>query len=245
MSTEDDDLQLSASTLEALKSFMSERDEQQRRFEELRGKAEDGHDKRIVTMTDFEEDWNQSQFWYDDATALSLAEELLEGATDQTVIGLVSAPSVYVKIQELKATGRISPNITVKLFEFDRRFEVFGEDFIPYDFQSPLRGLPAELKNKFDNVLVDPPFLSEDCQTKTALSVKWMTRSWDTTSESRGSKTRIMLCTGERVQALVERLYRQAGLKVTRFEVRHRKGLSNEFRCYSTFQSERIRFVDL
>jgi len=160
------DGRLSASTLEALKSFMSERDEQQRRFEELRGKAEDGHDKRIVTMTDFEEDWNQSQFWYDDATALSLAEELLEGATDQTVIGLVSAPSVYVKIQELKATGRISPNITVKLFEFDRRFEVFGEDFIPYDFQSPLRGLPAELKNKFDNVLVDPPFLSEDCQTK-------------------------------------------------------------------------------
>ena len=52
---------LSASTLEALKSFMSERDEQQRRFEELRGKGEDGHDKRIVTMTDFEEDWNQSQ----------------------------------------------------------------------------------------------------------------------------------------------------------------------------------------
>jgi hypothetical protein len=52
---------LSASTLEALKSFMSERDEQQRRFEELRGKAEDRHDKRIVTMADFEEDWNQSQ----------------------------------------------------------------------------------------------------------------------------------------------------------------------------------------
>lgn len=42
------------------------------------------------------------QFWYDHTTAQQFAEELLDGATDETVIGIVSAPSVFVKIQEMK-----------------------------------------------------------------------------------------------------------------------------------------------
>lgn len=46
---------------------------------------------------------------------------------------------------------------------------MFKDDFITYDFTKPLRGLPAELKGKFDRVLMDPPFLSEDCQTKSEL----------------------------------------------------------------------------
>lgn len=71
-----------------------------------------------------------------------------------------------------QASGKIAKDITVKLFEFDPRFEVFGDDFVPYDFQQPLRGLPPQLKGAFDRVLIDPPFLSEDCQTKsTSLSL--------------------------------------------------------------------------
>ena len=70
-----------------------------------------------------------------------------------------------------QASGRIAKNITVKLFEFDPRFEVFGDDFVLYDFQQPLRGLPPQLKGAFDRVLIDPPFLSEDCQTKSIPSV--------------------------------------------------------------------------
>lgn len=55
------------------------------------------------------------------------------------------------------------PQIT--LLEFDKRFEVFKNEFVFYDFENPIR-LPAELKGTFDCVIVDPPFLSEDCQTK-------------------------------------------------------------------------------
>jgi len=31
-----------------------------------------------------------------------LAEEILDGATEETLVGIISAPSVFVKIQELK-----------------------------------------------------------------------------------------------------------------------------------------------
>jgi len=37
-----------------------------------------------------------------------LAEEILDGATEETLVGIISAPSVFVKIQELKVCVRIS-----------------------------------------------------------------------------------------------------------------------------------------
>lgn len=53
----------------------------------------------------------------------------------------------------------------VWLLEYDPRFAVFKDEFIMYDFGKPLK-LPQWMKGSFDRVLVDPPFLSEDCQTK-------------------------------------------------------------------------------
>ncbi|KAF8250269.1 N-6 adenine-specific DNA methyltransferas-like protein 2, partial [Wilcoxina mikolae CBS 423.85] len=242
---------LAPSTWDALAEFMREKDEQARRFEDLRLKAEQEHEARIATMEDFEEDWNHSQFWYSDETASALAEALLEGATEDTVIGLVSAPTVYVKIREWKSTGRISKNITVKLFEFDQRFAVFKDDFIPYNFQHPLRALPPSLKAKFDRVLIDPPFLSEDCQTKTALTVRWMTKPWvaqrigaSASAESEVQQPRIMLCTGERMKDLVLRLYRPAGVITTTLDVQHHNKLNNDFHCYSNFEHGEIRFLE-
>jgi hypothetical protein len=52
----------------------------------------------------------------------------------------------------------------VVLLEHDNRFAVFPE-FVYYDFAQPLK-LPAELKGACDRIIVDPPFLSEECQTK-------------------------------------------------------------------------------
>jgi EEF1A lysine methyltransferase 1 len=52
----------------------------------------------------------------------------------------------------------------VVLLEHDNRFAVFPE-FVYYDFAQPMK-LPAELKGACDRIIVDPPFLSEDCQTK-------------------------------------------------------------------------------
>ncbi|PUU79682.1 putative N6-adenine methyltransferase-domain-containing protein [Tuber borchii] len=251
----DDELQLSSAALEALNSFLVEKDERQKRFEDLKATLEKEYEERqkIVSMEDFEEDWQQSQFWYDSATAEMLAEEILDGATDETLVGIISAPSVFVKIQELKAAGRIPDTIKVRLLEFDKRFDLFPE-FIHYDFQYPL-GLPLELKGKFDRILIDPPFLSNDCQTKSALTARWLMRPWvaptgaASTSHRNGGRNiaeqppiRIIICTGQVMKELVEKLFRQAGVRATTFEIRHSKGLSNEFLCYSSFESKRIKW---
>ncbi|KAH0609597.1 uncharacterized protein H6S33_013083 [Morchella sextelata] len=228
---DDEEIQLSPEAQEALRAFLSEKDERQSRFEALKKKAEDEDVERrkIVTISDFEEDWQHSQFWYDHTTAQQFAEELLDGATDETVIGIVSAPSVFVKIQEMKNAGKVSKGIQVHLLEFDDRFDLFDE-FVHYDFKYPLR-LPESLKGKFDRIILDPPFLSNDCQTKSALTVRWMMKPWTPSN-------RLIVCTGERMQGLVEKLYKHAGIRTTTYEVRHMKGLSNEFLCYSSFESK-------
>ncbi|PWW74945.1 hypothetical protein C7212DRAFT_207318 [Tuber magnatum] len=251
----DDELQLSSVALEALNSFLVEKDERHKRFADLKATLEKEYEERqkVITMEDFEEDWQQSQFWYDPTTAEMLAEEILDGATEKTLVGIISAPSVFVKIQELKAAGRIANSIKVRLLEFDKRFDLFAE-FTHYDFQYPLR-LPSELKGKFDRILIDPPFLSNDCQTKTALTARWLMKPWvaptvpaSTSHDNCGgntaeqSPTRIMICTGQVMRELVEKLFRHAGVRATTLEIRHSKGLSNEFLCYSSFESKRIRW---
>lgn len=60
-------------------------------------------------MDAFTEDWNASQFWYNDETAMVLAKQLLEGATDDTRIAVVSAPSAFIQLKNLLVcVGRIA-----------------------------------------------------------------------------------------------------------------------------------------
>lgn len=76
------------------------------------------------------------------------------------------------------------PSCEVKLLEYDRRFEKYG-DFVFYDYNSPLK-LPVELQQAtFDLVVADPPFLSEECLAKTAETMTFL------------SKGKFLLCTGE------------------------------------------------
>lgn len=73
--------------------------------------------------------------------------------------------------------------ISVTLFEYDERFAVFGHDFVLYDYRSPLN-IPRDKSSYYDIVLADPPFLSDECLTKTAVTVKYLT------------KKDMLLCTG-------------------------------------------------
>jgi 16S rRNA G966 N2-methylase RsmD len=73
---------------------------------------------------------------------------------------------------------------SVRLFEYDNRFDKFGSDFTFYDYKSPL-DVPRDLRESFDLVFADPPFLSEECLTKTAVTVKFL------------AKDKIVLCTGK------------------------------------------------
>ena len=64
------------------------------------------------------------------------------------------------------------------------------------------------------------------------MTVRWLSTS-GTTVDSGGP--RIIVCTGERMQDLILRLY--PGIRVTTFEPEHTNSLGNEFRCYANYQS--------
>lgn len=110
-------------------------------------------------------------------------------------------------------------NFSVTLLEYDRRFEIHAPDFIFYDYKIPDR-LPAEALDSYDLVIADPPFLSEECLTKTSETIKLM------------SKEKIVVCTGTIMKEHVERLL---GLKQCDFRPQHRNNLANEFSCYANF----------
>jgi hypothetical protein len=92
--------QLSGDALAALKDFYGERDAREKQFENLKSQAEDEFEGKL-SMDAFTEDWNASQFWYNDETATVLARQLLDGATDDTRIAVVSAPSAFIQLKNL------------------------------------------------------------------------------------------------------------------------------------------------
>ena len=231
-------LELPADTLRLLQEFSAEQDSRAKKFEELKNQAENHfqHNNGKLSMDLFGEDWNVSQFWYTDETARTLAQQLLDGADENSAIAVVSAPSVYVQLRNILAEEATTARPSICLLEFDKRFEVIGSDFFPYDYQHPLR-LSQELKGKFDRIICDPPFLSEDCQAKTALTVRYLARQWAPVDESKKG-LRFITCTGERMESVITKLYGSVGVRTTTFDPEHSKGLSNEFRCYANFECE-------
>lgn len=229
MGLDDDTPRLPADLLALIDDFNAERDARTKHFEDLKMSAE--HDFMAkLSMDAFGEDWQASQFWYNDATANALAEALLDDVQADANIAIVSAPSVYVAMRNILAKrGESTSRLHVKLLEFDKRFEVLGEDFVPYDFQQPLK-VPPSLNSAFDRIIVDPPFLSDDCQAKTALTVRYLARDWSKDG------LKMISCTGERMGETMEKLYGKVGVQETDFDVVHAKGLSNEFRCYANFE---------
>ncbi|KAL1306026.1 hypothetical protein AAFC00_004154 [Neodothiora populina] len=237
MDGDDDTPVLAPSALAALREFYVERDTREKQFEDLKAAAEnDFDDQAPIAMELFSESWQDSQFWYKDATATTLAEQLLDGVTQDSRIAVVSAPTVYVKLRNLlldRERYPIRPQLT--LLEFDERFEVFKDEFVPYDFKQPLK-LPKSLKGAFDRIICDPPFLSDECQTKAALTVRWLAKSWVGPSNEASDPVRLILCTGERMETLARKLYGKAGMLTTTFLPEHSNPLSNEFRCYANFE---------
>jgi len=218
-----------------LKEFYMDRDAQQKNFQDLKARAKnDTTDTHLsLSMDAFDEDWNSSQFWYSQDTAAILANQLLAKVDSKTNIAVVSAPSVFVQLKNILAEKGtpIEEQPKIWLLEYDERFNVFPE-FVCYDFHKPF-SLPSSLRASIDRIICDPPFLSDDCQTKAAMTVRWLSRTW---SETPAPKT--IICTGERMEALVNRLYRPQGIATTTFNPLHAKGLSNEFRCYANFEGD-------
>lgn len=117
---------LSANALAALEEFNKEQQKHQEVFQKLYDQTDEDFQKKKKEegINLFKEDWQLSQFWYSDETAAILADVLLEGADENTVIAIVSAPSVYAAIQK-KPIGEI-PTKHIYLYEYDKRFELLA-----------------------------------------------------------------------------------------------------------------------
>ncbi|CAH1229108.1 EEF1AKMT1 [Branchiostoma lanceolatum] len=208
--SDEDVPQLPADTLAALQEFYTDQAARDRQLQE----AIQGQD---VGKVDLEEDWNLSQFWYSDDTADALTREVLDVAGPSGSVACLSCPTLYKRLREVKPD-----TCRVVLLEYDQRFNIYGEDFMFYDFNSPLKfDQPLEGKS-FDIVVADPPYLSDDCLTKTAITVKLLT------------KGKIMLCTGEKMEDLASRLL---GVEPCTFIPQHTRNLGNEFRCYVNYKT--------
>ncbi|GFU86373.1 EEF1A lysine methyltransferase 1 [Trichonephila clavipes] len=125
-----------------------------------------------------EEDWELSQFWYDEETSLTLAKAAVECVGEKGRIACVSSPSVYNQLQKL------SNSKEHYLFEFDKRFQdKFPGQTIFYDYKTPLE-LDLKFQMYFDVVIADPPFLSQECLEKFTQTINFLTEK------------KILLCTG-------------------------------------------------
>lgn len=82
--------------------------------------------------------------------------------------------------------------------------------------------------NKFDLAIADPPFLSDDCQLKTAVFTRRLLRKPDNP---------IILCTGATMEEIAKRAFDAVR---TNFQPQHKNNLANAFACYVNYQPKTL-----
>ncbi|KAJ1857010.1 Protein-lysine N-methyltransferase efm5 [Coemansia sp. RSA 1822] len=222
----DDAPTLSADTLALLQSFLSEKQEQEERFAQLQEAADtEFQNTKKIDMSYFQEDWQLSQFWYDDATSDFIADRAFANTQDGDHIAFISSPTAYVTFRNKYERSNAF------VFEFDQRFDVFRDQFVHYDFNHPVEFARAQdMKHKFKFIVADPPFLNEDCLAQTMETVKFLA--------AEGAK--VMIDTGAVMEDLALKLI---GARITNFRPAHKGGLANEFRCYATFNDDKLTWL--
>ena len=148
--------QLSPETLAALMEFYQEQNQ-------AKEKDEDGYDK-------IEEDWELSQFWYNKETADNIIKLIGNYAkkNKKENIALLCAPSLYRAF--LRNKDELE-NLNFALFEFDKRFGIFGDDYNFYDLNKPSE-IDSKHHKKYDIIIADPPFLNKETIKKVAESMR-------------------------------------------------------------------------
>lgn len=224
MADSDDDMPtLRADTLAALQAFMAERDAA-KAAELKEADVVAGGPVALATT----EDWQMSQFWYDEATSKMLAQELLllaqqlrDSGRSTVTVCCISAPSAY---KALLAAG-IPSYVDARLFEYDGRFAVFGDKFVQYDFNRPMV-FPPELKGQADIIILDPPFINKDCLAGFARTIFALRRD---------NALRTLLCTGTVMLRAARKLL---GVRPVRAHVGHANRLSNPFTLYVNYDEQ-------
>lgn len=176
----------------------------------------------------FTEDWQLSQFWYSAETVATLARELIalgreraaaRGAADCR-LACVCAPSVYVALRAMLADA--PGGVRAAVFEIDERFALYGDEYARYDYTQP-HEVAVHWRGAFDAILIDPPFLSEECLARVAETVALLKREPDVP---------VILCSGAVMAEHAERLL---GLRVIAYRPQHARNLSNPFHCFISY----------
>ena len=108
---EDDMPQLSAETFSALQEFYKEQEVKEQIVNDLNLSSSENN--KISELNAISEDWQLSQFWYDEETAFDFASEVMRVAGDspEFKIACVSCPTLYMAIKkhfpEHKCTGKL------------------------------------------------------------------------------------------------------------------------------------------
>ncbi|KAH8385769.1 hypothetical protein KR009_009429 [Drosophila setifemur] len=218
----DEDVTLSPDTLAVLNEFLAERSKRE---------ADEG--ERIINQTGkeamFEENWASnffqlSQFWYSTKTketVRNVVAKLLEDRKADLVgfrIALLSCPSIYKDIKDV--------HNHVTIFEFDKRFEAYGNDFVHYDFNC-VENNPGYLEahhKQYDLIIADPPFLSSDCITKISKIITKLQRN--------PSDSKLIFCSGEVVEPWLTTCL---PVHKCSFRPEHERILGNKFVSYANF----------
>ena len=88
---------------------------------------------------------------------------------------------------------------------------------------------PARLRGKVDRILADPPFLSDECLTRTAITVRALQKR---------EENKIIVCTGRKMEDLVPKLF--PGVRKVEFEPKHKGSLANAFGCYMNWDGKYV-----
>lgn len=126
-----------------------------------------------------------------------------------------------------------------------------------YDYKTPL-GLPADKipKGSIDFVLLDPPFLSDECFIKVCQTVRHIAKkeakvlicsglSSFPCPLSRCHSVELcvfcVFCAGLVMKDLVGKIFKT---KECVFHPHHEKNLSNDFRCFTNYESDVMKWVN-
>uniref|UniRef100_A0A182IVJ4 Protein-lysine N-methyltransferase n=1 Tax=Anopheles atroparvus TaxID=41427 RepID=A0A182IVJ4_ANOAO len=212
---DDDDCLLPADTMLILQQFLQEKALKER-----------SDDAGLEADGCFEENWQLSQFWYNESTKqkLALIVKILRENSMKTEkhfkVALLSAPSAYKHVYAVHED--------VILFEYDERFAKYGDKFRKYDYNEACNPeYMEEFRNEFNLIIADPPFLSEECIQKIGVIIKKIAKQ----------DAKVVLCSGAVVQDWAKE---HLDVHVCNFRPEHERNLGNEFRSYANFDLDGI-----
>jgi len=130
--------------------------------------------KRNKFLLRHKEKLKMNQYWYSSPTIETLVQDIQENATRCCFL---STPSLYFSL----TVEKLMENS--KLFDYDDMW-ADHPSFVKYDFHKPDE-IPKEYHHKFDFVVIDPPYITEDVWALYAQAAKLLLVPEDLQDESK------------------------------------------------------------